>query len=77
MSTFWPCPLASRAKWANRLAVAASAPACKPAWGRLICTGGRPGSPVRNSIPPDAQLVISAAAQPAPGPRSPNGVILQ
>jgi hypothetical protein len=70
-----PRPSRWRAASATSAATAASAPACRFAWGTDTRTGARSSSPVRFKAPEDAQTVRSDAAHADFGPSCPNGVI--
>lgn len=74
-STCWPRPSRARPVCAMRAPAAASAAACRYACGTATATGARSASPFSNNVPDAARHVRSAAAQPALGPRCPNGVI--
>ena len=75
MSTCWPRPVASRAKWAISAPAAASAAPCSQAWGALIRRGGPSLSRWTCSGPPAAHIVNSHAAQSRLGPFDPKGVM--
>ena len=74
-STCWPTPLRDRSASATRAPTTASQQPCIQAWGSVVRTGGRSGSPVTAICPLAATSVRSVASQSALGPRRPKGVI--
>ena len=70
-STCWPRPDRRRSSSATMIALAASAPACRKAWGTEQVRGGRSESPVRFMAVDAAVTVRSVAGQSRLGPVAP------